>query len=207
MSKTTFCKGCSYDDDCDGCNAIDVLYRICDEQNTEEKRNLIREYAKELGVIECEVSDELRELGEKVIAKRPELSIIREFDVKVGYVLSYKAKKADGKIIAADCQKVTGSHLAFLPFDFVVTFYEPNMDYMTENQKKILMLHELKHIGIGPRGLRIEPHDIEDFRSILFTYGLGWNEFNNDEVPDILADEEEKQGEKKKPLPKGKRKG
>ena len=97
-----------------------------------------------------------------------------------------RKKKKDGKIVAADCRKVTSAYTAYLPFDFVVTFYEPNMSYMTDNQRKVLMLHELKHIGVGPKGLRIEPHDIEDFDSILTRYGLRWNGFGND-VTDILA--------------------
>jgi hypothetical protein len=162
------------------------LYRICQEQDTEQKRELVREYARELDAIDYEVSEELRQLGEKVIAGMPELYVIKEFDVKVGYVLSYEAKKKDGKDIAADCRKVTGTYKAYLPFDFIVTFYEPNMSYMTENQKKVLMLHELKHIGIGERGLKIEPHNIEDFASILTRYGLDWNAYSND-VIDILA--------------------
>ena len=184
-----FCKDCTLEKECDRalvCNGLKALNRICAEQHESNKRELTREYAIELGVIEYEVSEELRQLGEKVIAGMPELYYISEFGIKVGYVLSYEAKKKDGKSIAADCRKVTGTYTAFLPFDFVVTFYHPNMSYMTENQQKILMLHELKHIGVGPKGLRIEPHDIEDFESILSRYGLRWNEFNHD-VPDILG--------------------
>ena len=78
-----------------------------------------------------------------------------------------------------------GTWTAFLPFDFIITFYEPNIYYMTENQKKILMLHELKHIDVGERGLTIRPHDIEDFKSIIKTYGLEWNDMDQD-LPDIL---------------------
>ncbi|WP_373325639.1 putative metallopeptidase [Sporomusa paucivorans] len=184
-----FCDRCVLEDRCDKvfiCNGLKALQKVCAEQDTEERRELIREYARELNIINYEVSEELRQLGEKVIAGMPELYYITEFEIKVGYVLSYEAKKKDGKSIAADCRKVTGPYQAFLPFDFVVTFYEPSMSYMTENQRKVLMLHELKHIGIGERGLRIEHHNIEDFESILSRYGLNWNAFNND-VPDILV--------------------
>ncbi len=199
-----FCKGCYLEKECDRaliCNGLKALNRICAEQHEKEKRELIREYAIELGVIDYEVSDELRQLGEKVIAGMSELYYITEFEIKVGYVLSYEAKKKDGKSIAADCRKVTGPYQAYLPFDFVVTFYHPNMSYMTENQQKVLMLHELKHIGVGERGLKIEPHNIEDFESILSRYGLNWNAFNND-IPDILVgggseEEGRKKGKKK----------
>ncbi|TWH46348.1 putative metallopeptidase [Sporomusa sp. KB1] len=168
------------------CSALEALHKIGQEQDRQAKTELIREYAKRIGVIDYEVSEELRLLGEQVITGMPELAFILAYDIRVGYVLSYESKKKDGKIIDADCRKVTGPYKAYLPFDFIVTFYEPNMSYMTENQRKLLMLHELKHIGIGPRGIRIEPHDVEDFQSILDKYGLRWNGFGND-VPDILA--------------------
>ncbi len=190
MSMKSFCRDCFQKTVCkqedNSCNAISALYEICQEQDREVKAELIRGYAREIGAFDYEVSEELRQLGERVIAGMPELSYITEFEIKVGYVLSYEAKKKDGKSIAADCRKVTGPYQAYLPFDFVVTFYEPNMSYMTENQRKVLMLHELKHIGIGERGLKIEHHNIEDFESILSRYGLNWNAFNND-VPDILV--------------------
>lgn len=186
----SFCEECCWKPDCKehktNCNAIGALYKICAEQDHETKTILIREYAKELGVIEYEVSAELQALGEKVISGMPELSYIRDYDIKIGYVMSYYPKRQEGKIRCGECKKINGIYTAFLPFDFVITFYYPNIYYMTDNQKKVLMLHELKHIGIGPKGLRIEPHDIEDFDSILNRYGLRWNGFGND-VTDILA--------------------
>lgn len=48
------------------------------------------------------------------------------------------------------------------------------------------MYHELRHIGIGEKGLKIVPHDIEDFKDILKEYGLDWGE-PGQEVPDILG--------------------
>ena len=144
------------------------------------------------------MADDLREIGEKVINAMPELHIIKDFDIKVGYVRSYEAKQGKGKQINADCRKVTGTYTAYLPFDFIITFYEPNIYHMTDNQKKILMLHELRHIGIGEKGLKIEHHDVEDFRDILYRFGIEWNGFNQD-VPDILAggDSEKQRGKKK----------
>ncbi len=181
----------------DICPALRALYKVYDDLKHEEKTTIIKNLRKELNLVDYEVSKELRELGEALIKAMPELGIIRELDVKIGYVMSYDSKKAKGKSIEAECRKVNGSYLAYLPYDFVVTFYEPNMYYMTENQKKVLMLHELMHIGIGEKGLRIEPHDIEDFSSILKRFGLKWDDFNHD-IPDILAggDSEQKKGTK-----------
>lgn len=116
----------------------------------------------------------------------PELNVIRDYNAKIGYVRSFEVKRDKGNQINADCRKVNGTYTAYLPFDFVITFYEPNVYHMSENQKKILMLHELRHIGIGERGFRIENHDIEDFRDILDRFGIDWNVFDQ-EVTDILA--------------------
>jgi hypothetical protein len=69
----------------------------------------------------------------------------------------------------------------------LITFYDPNVSILTENQRKIVMYHELRHIEMTPKGLTVRPHDIEDFESILREHGLNWNQFGN-EVLDILDD-------------------
>jgi len=186
---------------CEGtCAAIEKLNELYQELRTEEKTSIIRALRKELALVDYEVAEDLRELGEKIIGAIPELHVIRNFNIKVDYIRSYEPKRDKGKTIFADCRKVKSAYTAYLPFDFIVTFYEPNTYHMTENQKKILMLHELRHIGIGERGLRIEDHDIEDFRDILTRYGFDWNGFNQD-VPDILlagGDVEKHKGKGKK---------
>jgi hypothetical protein len=136
--------------------------------------------------VDAEVAEDLQAMGEQVISKMPELDIIPGFDIKIGYVRSYEKKADKGKTVCADCRKVNKVYGAYLPYDFIITFYEPNIYYMTENQKKILMLHELKHIGIGERGLKIEYHDVEDFGDILTRFGIDWNWLDK-EVPDILV--------------------
>lgn len=189
VSRDEFCDKCELIEECNRlkieCNALNALCKIGITEDRQRKRELIIEYAKQLDIIEYEPSKEMQELGEKVISHVQELNFIDEFEIRIGYVISYEAKKKDGRTVAADCRKVTSSYMAYLPFDFIVTFYEPNMSYMTENQKKILMIHELKHIEIGYRGLKIKPHDIEDFEIILKEYGINWNDFNKD-VPDIF---------------------
>lgn len=171
----------------DSCAALKELLKLYRELKAEEKTEIIKDLRRELSLVDYEVADDLRELGEKIISAMPELSIIRDYDAKIGYVRSFEAKRDKGRSINADCRKINGTYTAYLPFDFVITFYEPNVYHMSENQKKILMLHELRHIGIGERGFRIENHDVEDFRDILDRFGIEWNGFDQ-EVPDILAE-------------------
>ena len=59
---------------------------------------------------------------------------------------------------------------------------------MSENQLKILLYHELLHVGINDKTLEpkyiCNPHDIEDFAEILDTFGVHWAEIGAD-VPKI----------------------
>jgi len=189
MFKNDLCRRCPQRELCedDGCEAIRALDQVLNTELRAEKVELVKSLARELNIIDYEVADDLRELGERIIKAKPEeLHVIHDCDVKIGYVRSYERKQSKGMTVNADCRKLNGPVTAYLPFDFIVTFYEPNMDYMTDNQRKILMLHELRHIGLGPQGLRIEPHSIEDFKDILHRFGIEWNEYNQ-EVPDILG--------------------
>jgi len=170
----------------DSCAALEALTKLYRDLKVETKTEIMNSLRKELSLVDFEVADDLRVLAEKIISTMPELSIIRDYDAKIGYVRSYEAKRDKGKQINADCRKVNGTYTAYLPYDFIITFYDPNVYHMSENQKKILMLHELRHIGIGERGFRIENHDVEDFRDILDRFGIEWNGFDQ-EVPDILA--------------------
>jgi predicted metallopeptidase len=169
------------------CVAIKLLLKIYKEKRTEEKTELIKQLRPLLRILDYETADDLRELGEKVINRFPELSFIKEFDIKIGYIRAYESKTSKGRVTFADCRKVNGPYQAYLPFDFIITFYDPNVAILTENQRKIVMYHELRHIEMTPKGLTVRPHDIEDFESILKEHGLNWNQFGN-EVPDILDD-------------------
>lgn len=180
------CKTCYKNEDCKiHCTALETLYKIFREQNIKDKTARLRNLRRQLNIREAEPSIKLKNLANKIINKFPEFNFIKEWDIKIGYVISYEKKRGE-KIIFADCRKVTEVYKAYLPFDFIITFYENNTGFLNDNQLKILMYHELKHIGIGERGLKINPHDIEDFSDILDKYGLDWNDFGK-ELPDILG--------------------
>jgi len=180
------CETCFDKENCDGnCAALTALKKVCNEQITADKVELIREYAHDLDLIYYEIANDLKELGETLIAALPELYVARNYSPKIGYLRSYEAKKSKGKTINAECRIIKGVYTAYLPFDFVITFFQPSVECMTDNQIKILMLHELRHVGVDKAGFTLVPHDIEDFTDILTRYGLRWDELNQD-VPDIL---------------------
>lgn len=180
------CKTCPNKSGCEAtCAALDQLYRICEEQDASDKTVRIRTLARQLGIRDAEPSKKLKVLGNKLIRNLPELAFIREWNIKIGYVESNERKGGE-KIIFADCRKVQEVFRAYLPFDFIITFYNRNTGMLSDNQLQVLMFHELRHIALGDRGFKVRPHDVEDFAEILEKYGLDWNQPGK-EIPDILG--------------------
>lgn len=129
-----------------------------------------------------ELANDLETLANKVITEHAELEILKENNIKVGFVRSLKKKKSRNRLTFADTRKVTEPYSIFVPYDFLITFYMPNVSMLNENQIEILMWHELKHCGVDEKGnLYLAPHDIEDFTNILEKHGLHWAETNNTE--------------------------
>lgn len=197
MRDCELCNRCFMLSECGtDCMAMQKLKDIYKETRSKDRYQLIKKLQKELSIRDAEPNKDMRKLAESILRndaileKFPELCIIPEYDIKVGYVLS-QDKPVGSKIKYADCEKVKLKYQAWLPYDFIITFYEPNTELLSENQKKILMVHELKHIGIGERGFKLEEHDIEDFENILRNYGIKWNGIDQD-VPDILSEDIER---------------
>lgn len=194
MAKDLICSRCSKQADCGlKCEAWTRLNEIYQEARNKERHQLIKKYGRQLGIVDAEPSKEMRKLAglilsnESILAKFPELNVIKEYDIRVGFVVSQE-NPGGTKIKYADCRKLKWTYKAFLPFDFLITFYDRNTELLSDNQKKIVMLHELKHIGIGEKGMKLEEHDKEDFANILEEYGIRWNGYG-EEVPDILSEE------------------
>lgn len=121
-------------------------------------------------------SEEYEQLAQEVIEKHEELHWIRNINVRIGYVSSFKDKKTQERYVYGECIKVKEIYQLYAPYDFLIVFYEPNIAHLDEEQKKILMFHELLHVGCRDDGTEfyVVPHDIEDFSLILERYGLDW---------------------------------
>lgn len=138
-----------------------------------------------------EPAPDIMELANKIIAVKKDLQWIIEDDFldSIGYVRSFipKPNKPD---IAADCRKVPGPFRAYIPYQIIITVYEPCLHLFSDNQFKILLYHELKHVGLNTDfELKINDHDIKDFYFILKNYGIDWDRLDV-EVPDILEEKE-----------------
>ena len=127
-----------------------------------------------------ERSSEYKKMGEELIRRVPELKWIKEAKIKIAYLESTQKKNKNNKIVYADCRKPEEWVQVFCKYDFVITVYVDNCMGLTENQMRIVMWHELLHIGIDDGTLNpiyiVNPHDIEDFRSIIDKFGIDWAE-------------------------------
>lgn len=128
------------------------------------------------------INEEYTKKGYDLLNTHKELEAISTYGVQIAFLSSNKAKKSNGKVVFADCTKVSDRYKWTCPFDYMITVYEPNVaEYkFTEEQMDILLWHEMLHIGIdessknGPK-LYVKPHDIEDFRMIIEAAGLDWH--------------------------------
>lgn len=125
------------------------------------------------------VCEEYAAIGRELIENEPELEYIRDSDVKIIYLSSDCPKKDGSKIIRGMCERVQDKYRWSIPCDFTVTVFEPNVENFDEEQMRILIFHELLHIGIeeknGKEVYSIVPHDLEDFRTIIRRFGVDWS--------------------------------
>lgn len=129
------------------------------------------------------INEQYAEIGADLIAKEKELEHIKDSDVTIIYLSSEHEKKGSRKRILGECEKVPEKWKWAVPGDFTITVFEPNVERLSPEQLRILIFHELLHVGIEKDGNEekyyIVPHDIEDFRTILERYGMEWS---NDEA-------------------------
>lgn len=127
----------------------------------------------------CEQNDDYARIGAELIQAEKSLNWIREAEVSIGFMSSNKAKVSNGKTVFGQCERVPDRYKAFIPYDFLITVYEPNVIDFTSQQIRILLHHELLHCGVNMNAeptYKVVPHDVEEFNEIIDRYGLDWSE-------------------------------
>ena len=120
-------------------------------------------------------SARLAALAAKVISGHPNLQHLDDENCRIAYQTADFAKKSGEKLVYADTERVKDKYKGLMPWDFVVTFYWPNCEILTDDRLEKLMYHELRHVGFNGDGTySIIPHDVEDFRDVIDTWGLDW---------------------------------
>lgn len=125
------------------------------------------------------IEDDLERLGNQVIAKYPELTVLGDSECRIGYQYCDKAKRSNGCEVYADTTLINEKLKQFINIDFLITFYLGNTEALDADRLEILMYHELCHVGYDPGAegssrYRIIPHDVEDFRAVIDKWGLDW---------------------------------
>ncbi len=121
---------------------------------------------------------ELRELACKVILSREEV-----FHVDVNEILFLKEIETMPKASARTYNLIDHPIELFTSKPFAIVFYESMIDYFTEEQRAILMFHELMHIPMLKN--RLTDHDVKDFIDVL-KLGVDWSR-PGAQVPNILV--------------------
>lgn len=132
-----------------------------------------------------EISEEYAEIGAGVIEEEDSLMDLRNSQATIVYLTSENKKTAKGKIVCAECEKVPEKYKWSIPADFTITVFLPNVEGFSEEQKRILMFHELLHVGIvfnadGSESYSTVPHNYEDFKEIIDRYGTDWAKVVNE---------------------------
>lgn len=124
--------------------------------------------------------DEYKRIGEELILTAPELDKLRESAVNIVFLGSDHEKKSNGRTVFGECEKIPGKYRWAIDYDMAIIVYEPNVERFSSEQLRILLLHELMHVGVKEDGNEetyyVVPHDIEDFRAIIDKYGMDWAE-------------------------------
>ena len=116
----------------------------------------------------------------ELLMNEPSLQHIKESHAVIIYLESDYAKTSKGKLVFGQCEKIQDKYKWGIPADFTITVFEPNVEKFTEDQIRILLHHELLHVGIdkkadGSESYSVLDHDIEDFKLILDKYGTDWS--------------------------------
>ncbi len=123
-----------------------------------------------------EVNEEYNEIMKELIEERKELEALRYAPVTIICLSSCHRKKKNGGLVYGQCEKVQEKNKWSIPCDFTITVFEPNCEGFTEEQMRILIFHELLHVGIDGSDFFVRPHDLEDFKLIVNEFGTDWAE-------------------------------
>jgi hypothetical protein len=127
------------------------------------------------------INEHYAEIGMDLIQTEDALVDIANSQATIIYLSSEHKKVASGKKVLGQCEKIADKYKWGMPCDMTITIFEPNIVGFTEEQIRILIFHELLHVGIGcnkdnSESYFVKPHDLEDFKEIINRFGTDWNE-------------------------------
>ena len=120
-------------------------------------------------------------IAQEFIDNEPELAYIKNSRVRIAYLESDQSKKADkDKLVLGECEKVAAKNKWAINYDFTITLFKNNLIGLSPAQIKIVLFHELLHVGIEPGAdgdeiYSVRKHDLEDFKIIIDRFGTEWS--------------------------------
>lgn len=127
------------------------------------------------------INENYRAIAEQLIESEGELAYIKNSRVKITYLESDQCKK-DGKekLVLGECEKVAAKNRWAISSDFTITLFVNNIVGLSPEQIKIVLFHELLHVGIEPGAdgdeiYSVRKHDLEDFKLIIDRFGTDWS--------------------------------
>ena len=131
------------------------------------------------------INEHYAEIGMDLIQTEDALVDIANSQATIIYLSSEHKKVTSGKKVLGQCEKVADKYKWGIPCDFTITVFEPNVEGMTEEQLRMLIFHELLHVGIeynadGTETYSVKPHDLEDFKLIIDRFGTDWSKVDED---------------------------
>ena len=123
-----------------------------------------------------EISEKYKDIADDIISEVDDIKFLK--DVPVVFLACDKEKKIHSHRIHAECIKIPEIYRTISEFIFAIIVYEPNCENFDDGQFRILIEHELRHIGSKNGKPCIIPHDIErgEFTAIAEKYGENWSE-------------------------------
>ena len=127
---------------------------------------------------EYDVSDEVKEVALKVL-KNDREKIAADYDQL--NIIYMKVFPNISKTTAGLCIKSGKLLKYFSEADVIIQVSGELWDQLNEETRYTLMLHEMKHVGIGYKKngrmvIYLNSHDVQDFSDIITKYGINWIE-------------------------------
>ena len=120
-------------------------------------------------------SSELELIARQLMHEMDDLLYMDSDELRIAYQYSDQAKTNREFVVYADTELVKEKYREFMPYEFIITFYQPNCEKLDEEHLKRLMYHELKHVGWEGEGkYRVIPHNLEEFRECIEKWGVHW---------------------------------
>lgn len=125
-------------------------------------------------------------IGKDLIENEDAFELLKKHKVKIAYMESSKPAGKSKRVVLGECIKLsekdknllTSWRAGAIP-DYFIVIYKDRIKTFSEEQIRILIMHELMHIDIkegedGSVAFRLKKHDLEDFREIVDRFGMDW---------------------------------